>query len=248
MKKQIFLVRGLIREASHWGKFIDHLKAVVPDAEVHCLEIFGTGKYYKNKSPLDVKKMVELMREDYRKIADPKAEKIIVAISLGGMVTTEWMRSFPGDFQKAILVNTSFAGLNRIDKRLKPLALINLLKVPVLKGKKRERAILEVVSNRKDKREELTSLWHEIQKNRPVSIVNTFSQLIAGAKFNLKKFKPSIPVLVVAGEKDRMVSWECSRDIANYWQVPLHTHTTAGHDLSSDEPEWLAREVLSFLT
>jgi len=39
------------------------------------------------------------------------------------------------------------------------------------------------------------------------------------------------------------VNVKCSRAIAQKWNVPITEHPTGGHDLSVDDPSWIAQEI-----
>ena len=52
-----------------------------------------------------------------------------------------------------------------------------------------------------------------------------------------------MPALFLAGTTDRLVDVECSRALARRFVAPLVEHPTAGHDLTSDEPGWVAEQV-----
>ncbi|WP_408096502.1 alpha/beta fold hydrolase [Peredibacter sp. HCB2-198] len=245
-QKQFYLIRGLIREKGHWGHFIHHLEEAFPGSKITTIDIPGAGDYFKSPSPLSVSKMVEEMRRDYLKNRDPNLEPNLIAISLGGMITVEWLRKYPLDFARATLINTSFGGISPVHKRLMPKAFFHLLKVPVLKGRVKESRILELVTNHKEVFNETLDSWEVIQRERPVSTANTFKQLLAGACFNVGKFTPPVPLLIIASTKDRMVSVDCSRSIAKKWNLPIIEHPTGGHDLTVDDPKWVALKIKLF--
>lgn len=242
-QKHFYLIRGLIREKGHWGSFLVHLKKKFPDAQVTTIDIPGAGDYHTTSSPLTIKGMVEEMRRDYLKHRQENEDSHLIAISLGGMISVEWMKTHPTDFHRATLINTSFGGISPVYHRLLPTALLFLLKVPVLKGRKKESRILELVTNHSHIFEETLNMWEEINNLRPVSLENTLRQLFAGACFSVGDFTPPIPVELLASTKDRMVSVECSRAIAKRWKLKLKEHPTAGHDLTVDDPEWVAEEI-----
>ena len=52
-----------------------------------------------------------------------------------------------------------------------------------------------------------------------------------------------VPSLFVVGTTDRLVDASCSRALARRYLAPLIEHPSAGHDLSTDEPQWLAGEI-----
>lgn len=244
MQKHFYLIRGLIREQGHWGKFTSHLEKHFPEAKISLLDIPGAGVYFKDSTPLSIKGIVGKIREEYLTRRIQNEDSHLVAISLGGMIATEWMKGFPEDFKQATLINTSLGGISPVYERIFPKALLYLLKVPLLKGRAKESRILRLVSNHNNVFDETLDSWEEIQKLRPVSLDNTIRQLLAGALYRPPgDFSPSIPITLLGATNDRMVSVECSRAIAKRWDVPLIEHPTAGHDLTVDAPEWVIDQL-----
>jgi len=246
-QKHFFLFRGLIREARHWGDFPDLMERAYPLSRVSTIDIPGAGVHFNSPSPLSVKKMVDKMRRAYLEHKKENEECILLAISLGGMIAAQWLKKYPQDFDKAILINTSYGGISKTFDRLKFGAFIHLLKVPILKGRAKEAHILRLVSNHHNVFDKTLNLWEEIQKEQPVSLSNTVRQLAAGALFRIGQFSPALPILILASSNDRMVNVECSRAIAKKWHLPIFEHTTAGHDLSADAPEWIVEKVRDFI-
>lgn len=242
-QKHFYLIRGLIREKGHWGSFLVHLKETFPEALITTIDIPGAGDYFTFPSPLSIRGMVEQMRQDYLKYKTEHEDSHLVAISLGGMISVEWLKHYPKDFDRATLINTSFGGISPLHHRLMPEAFLFLLKVPVLNGRPKESRILELVTNHKEIFNDTLDMWEGIQKERPVSLLNTFRQLFAGASFKIGNFVPPIPVQLLASTEDRMVSIKCSRAIAKKWNLSLVEHPTAGHDLTVDDPKWVALQI-----
>jgi alpha-beta hydrolase superfamily lysophospholipase len=247
-QKHFYLFRGLIREARHWGEFITHLQESFPESKITTIDIPGAGAFYKSPSPLSISAMVESMRQVYLKQRAEGEASVLVAVSLGGMISSAWMKMHPQDFKEAIFINTSFGGFSPLHHRLRPSALLHLLKVPFLKGADKEGHILKLISNHESVYESTLSLWTKISQDAPVSLPNTIRQLLAGARFNVGDFRPEIPLLILASTSDRMVSVECSRKIAKAWNVPIIEHPTAGHDLTADDSEWTAQNIKAWLT
>jgi pimeloyl-ACP methyl ester carboxylesterase len=77
--------------------------------------------------------------------------------------------------------------------------------------------------------------------------MNALRQLWAAARFAAPSAVPAIPTLLLASAQDALVSVQCSRAIAQAWGVPLHEHPLAGHDLSLDDPRWVAQQVQAWL-
>jgi len=249
MKKQkhFFLFRGLAREAAHWGDFISTLKTYFPGDKISCIDLPGAGEFVNTISPWSIEKIIPLMRLRFLTLRSSDAENILIAVSLGGMVATQWMKDFPEDFSRVILINTSFGDLSPIHKRLKPIPLLKLLTTPFLKSVIREKIILSIVANNHHKAENTLHEWADINIKRPMKLENILGQIIAGKKFKLKFFKPKIPVLLMTSNQDKLVSPECSMKIAQFWNTQLIVHTTAGHDLTHDDPEWVCQQTREWL-
>jgi pimeloyl-[acyl-carrier protein] methyl ester esterase len=245
-QKHFFLFRGLIRESKHWGDFPELISQAFPTASITMIDIPGAGIHFRSPSPISIKKMVEVMRRTYLEKRQENEECILLAISLGGMIAGQWLKDYPEDFQKSILVNTSYGGISKPFDRLKPSALAYLFKVPVLKGRAKEAHILRLVSNHKNVFDKTLDLWETIQKERPVSLSNTIRQITAGGLFRIGNFKPRTPILILASINDRMVSVNCSRALAEKWGAKIEEHPTAGHDLSADDPKWMVEKIKEF--
>ena len=246
-KQHFYLIRGLIREKGHWGNFHEHLKGHFPDSVVTALDIPGAGEYFQSASPLSVGEMVERMRRDYLKARIEGEESYLISISLGGMISVEWMKRYPKDFLKATLINTSMGGISPLHHRLRPAAFFHLIKTAFLRGRNKEAFIIKLICNNKDYYQKTLNLWDEIQKERPVSLSNALRQLFAAATYIPGDFVPSIPVQLLAGVLDRMVNVNCSRGIASKWEVPLSEHPTAGHDLTVDDSSWVSSKIKEFI-
>lgn len=246
-QKHFYLIRGLIREKAHWGNFLDYLQRTFPEARITALDIPGAGVYYSSASPLSVAEMVEIMRRDYLKAKSADEDAHFVAVSLGGMIAVEWMRKYPNDFNRGTMINTSMGGISPFYHRLIPDALLFLLRVPFLEGRSKESHILKLVTNHQETFSENLDLWENIQKERPVSLSNSLRQLFAAGTFRVGHFTPPLPMHLLASTNDRMVSVECSRAIAKKWHTPIEEHPTGGHDLTSDDPKWVAERIKNFI-
>src|SRR5688572_13340906 len=60
----LFLMRGLVREAGHWGEFRDRVAAAFPASNVYCLECLGCGRYWRERTPFSIGEIVERLRHD----------------------------------------------------------------------------------------------------------------------------------------------------------------------------------------
>ena len=237
-----------MREAEHWGPFVGLLRETFPGSDVHCLDIPGAGIHYQDKTPSTIESIVQTMRQELLTIPSTADKpRVLIAVSLGGMIAAQWFQSYPRDFAQAVLINTSYAQFSPPWKRLKPQALKKLLPVFFLRGQSREKQILKVVSNRPHRHNELSRTWANIHKRRPVSVLNSVRQLKAAFHFKGIENSPPLPILLLGSTQDQMVSHDCIKAIAHAWKAPLISHPSAGHDLTTDDPGWAVDKIQNWL-
>lgn len=238
------LLRGLSREAAHWGEFPMLLQNGLSNARVHTLDLSGAGRFYQQTSPNRIEAITALLRQ--QALADGLLEQplTLLAYSLGGMVAWEWMKTYPEDINGAVLLNTSFANLSPFYQRLRWQSYYPFISL-LLKSNpyQREAAIIKLVSNRQDSEGKTTTEWAKIQQQRPVSLQNTLRQITAAANYRPNEQKPTQPVLLLSSEQDRLVASACSTAIQTRWQLDSATHPWAGHDLSLDDPLWVVETI-----
>ena len=234
------LLRGLAREARHWGEFPRLLREALPAGdEVLCLDLPGNGGRWRERSPASVPAMVAAARAQVR----GRTPCVLVALSLGGMVALEWAAQAPEDVEGCVLINSSLGAFSPFWQRLRPGSYGPLLRA-LLPGplRVRERAIWRMTSAQ-PVREEVLAQWVAHAESQPVSAGNVLRQLFAAARFRAPA-GVAAPVLVLASRGDRLVSPACSRALAEAWQLPLREHPGAGHDLPLDDPRWIVAEIV----
>lgn len=237
------LLRGLAREARHWGSFPQVLQQHLPPGDrVVALDLPGNGRLWHERSPAAVDAMVQSVRSRLRaqRLEGPC---VVVALSLGGMVAVEWARQAPQDVAACVLINSSLGGLSPFWQRLRPrcyAALLRLL-VPGTPVARRERIVLRLTSALPVEARVLED-WVRYARTRPVTAANVLRQLAAAARFRAPA-QLHVPGLVIVSAGDRLVSPRCSAAMARVWDYPLRVHAGAGHDLPLDDPAWLAREI-----
>jgi len=241
------LLRGLSRESAHWGDFIPILKTTFPDANITMLDLPGTGCFHKEVSPASIKAITNKVRGQALAQGYLQQPVTLLAVSLGAMVAWEWMRSYPEDICGASLINTSFADLSPFYHRLRwqSYGKFTLL-MSKGKGCSREKAILQLISNRRDQDEQISLNWEKIQHERPISLKNSFRQIVAAATYRPGDRKPQQPILLLNSKGDRLVSPNCSEAIQKKWHLELHSHPWGGHDLTLDDPVWVASQLKSW--
>lgn len=234
------LLRGLAREARHWGEFPRLLReALPPGDEVLCLDLPGNGSRWRERSPASVPEMVAAARAQVQ----GRTPCMLVALSLGGMVALEWAAQAPEEVEGCVLINSSLGAFSPFWQRLRPGSYGPLLRA-LLPGPlpARERAIWNMTSAQ-PVREDVLAQWVAYADSQPVSAGNVLRQLVAAARFRAP-MRPPVPVLVLVSRGDRLVAPACSRALAKAWELPLCEHPDAGHDLPLDDPRWIVAEVV----
>jgi len=247
--RQWFLLRGLAREAGHWGSFVEALKTRISGSEVVTLDLPGTGEFIDLAAPTSIEENAEFVREQFQKRRNPKASAYVFALSLGGMVATEWLRQDSDGVDGLILVNTSFRGYSPIYYRLWIQALPHLWAAlneedPV----RRERHVLSMISNRPENYDRLAQQWAQIYNERPISKLTFARQLLAAGRYTPPKTPPPVRTLLLNSLHDRMVHARCSEMISEVWRCELRRHPTAGHDLVIDAETWVLQVLEDWLS
>jgi len=238
------LLRGLTRESGHWGDFVPHLSTAYPHARICPLDLPGTGVFFQEKSPGTVPAITGYVREHARQNGWLETPVNLLGVSLGGMVALDWLQTYPDEINAGVLINISVGGLNPFYQRLRWQCIPNLLRV-ILHSKvyDRELAIIKLISNHKENYETLAGHWHRIQTEHPVSAKTALSQLKAAVKYSPQNIKPTMPVLLLNSAGDRLVAPACTAAIARQWNLPYQTHTWAGHDLTTDDGDWVIAQI-----
>lgn len=228
------LIRGLLREARHWGEFAGSLQQQFPHATISTPDIPGNGQLHQATSPKTIAGMTEALRLQIN-TSQPLR---LTALSMGGMIAIDWMTRYPDEVEAAVLINTSARPLSSFYHRLRWTVYPQILKMIFHSAAQKEADILSLTSNRHPHDSKLLESWLQWQKQNPVSTVSARNQFLAAVKFSITN-KPQQPILVVASQADRLVDYHCSLKLAQIWQTGYVQHETAGHDLPLDEPEWL---------
>lgn len=238
-----------MRESSHWMDFPSRFKKATPQAEIELLDIPGSGRYWRMKSPCSIGDMVQSQRHQFLKAlqrtqANDRGSAFLLSISLGGMIAIEWARQYPDDFSGLILINTSLGGINPFYRRITPAGFIRLFQIATMSNTlKREEHILQLTSNMFSHSKQTAMARAEVFRQHPVRKENLLRQIIAAVRFRYPKKPPSCALLLLSSRQDKMVHPSCSQAIKNHWGVELKTHATAGHDLPLDDPDWTIRSI-----
>ncbi len=91
------LIRGLSRDARHWGSFPQTFAEEL-GVEVKTIDPPGFGTQIARTSPSTIAEITDDIRDRANIGGDDWS---ILGISLGGMVTLDWIARYPNDFQRA---------------------------------------------------------------------------------------------------------------------------------------------------
>ena len=240
-----FFLRGLTREAAHWGSFLESFRDRFSPVTLQCIDLPGCGEHFRLQSPLTVGQIAEAVRKEASSTA---AEgNFIFAISLGAMVAVEWASRYPDDVSGIVLVSPSLGRGSPLHHRLSLMAIPYLASALLVSDiERRERLILEITSQREWDDSVLEELV-TIQQRHPVRRETALRQLLAAARYRGPQSRPRPPILVLNSLGDRLVNPACGRYLHQAWGVPLKTHPVAGHDIPLDDPRWVVDFVHEWL-
>ncbi len=246
MRTWVFL-RGLTREARHWGAFPEVFRDAMPDARILALDLPGNGRLNGATSPPTVEALAAHVRgEVLRRGATPPY--YLLGLSLGAMTAVAWAAAHPREIGACVLINTSLRPFSPFYRRLRPASYPALLRVILAgsDGLRAERTVFRLTSRMAD--EGVVPDWVRYRAEHPVSAANAFRQLAAASRFRAPETAPGVPLLLLCGARDALVSPRASHDIAAPWGCRLVEHPLAGHDLPLDDPRWVACRVRDWLT
>lgn len=242
------LLRGLTRETRHWGRLPEALHDVVGEGQLLLLDLPGNGEFARLKSPTTVADMVGFVRLAAWQAGAPGPYSVL-AMSLGGMVATDWAQRYPGEIERLVLINTSMRPFSSMTERLRPSAWPALSGVAQHWGdaSRAERGIHRLTCNNVETLGADLDAWSAIRRTAPVSRGNALRQLWAAARFTAGAAKPDCPLLILSSRTDRLVDPVCSGKLAAAWRAKHVEHAWAGHDLPHDDPAWTSEQVRSWL-
>ncbi|MEG2029486.1 MAG: alpha/beta hydrolase [Janthinobacterium sp.] len=242
------LLRGLMREQRHWGGFPARLAQALPGAAIVTPDLPGNGERHALPSATRVADMVEFCRQDLlqRGMAPPYR---LLALSLGAMVAVEWAHRHPQEIALCVLINTSMRPWNPFYRRLRWQNYPALLAQLLFGGRRSQEALILRLTSRRHGAGNAALLadWLRYQRQYPVSRRNALRQLQSAARFRAPDSRPAMPLLLLAGARDRLVDHRCTLRLAQAWQAPCMLHPDAGHDLPLDDGDWVADAVLQWL-
>ncbi len=248
------LLRGLMREARHWGDFPHQFQQAIGEQRLLCLDFPGNGQLHELNSLTTVEAMADFCHAQLaqHQVLGAAPEPVqVLAVSLGAMVALAWAKKYPEDISSMVLINTSVAPHSPFYHRLRPANYPELIATMLFgSGLAREKLILHITSNTHtlEQADFISRQWLAYAQEKPIRLLNILRQLWAAMRFRAPLQMGQIPLLLLAGEHDRLVNADCSRTLAHLWHCPLRLHAQAGHDLPLDDGQWVIQQVLDWTT
>lgn len=234
------LLRGLTRGVGHWGDFAGRLEAAL------AIDLPGNGARHREASLATVEAMAEDVRAQLRQLGARPPYRVL-AMSLGAMVAVAWAERWPGEIERAALVNTSLRPFSPAHRRLRPAAFARLL--PLLRGadaRRWERTILELTTRHAPEPQAVIERWVALREAQSVTRANALRQLFAASRYRAPLQPPPVRWRLLASERDGLVDARCTRALHAAWRLDvdaLRMHPSAGHDLPLDDPAWVVEQL-----
>jgi pimeloyl-[acyl-carrier protein] methyl ester esterase len=215
---------------------------------VSFIDLPGSGERIDEKCPLSIDEIVETTRQYYKEEFVDGYRRVLISISLGGMVGTSWTSRY-ADFDEFIIVNSSFKNLSALPKRVQPSAMVQFINVFLtFNHKKREEKVVKLCSNNPVHYEDTIEKWTRIAHEAPMSMANMARQTFAASQFSLSGV-PKAKTLVIAAKSDRLCHYSCSEKIIEAWECDSHffDEEHIGHGVHMDAPNELAQVIFERL-
>lgn len=254
--EQWVFLRGLARHSTHWHSFTEVFARELEGREVEHYDLAGNGSQSHRSSFWNLREALEDIREQRktnflaRSIENPsenqKASKEqtpvhLLTISMGSMLGALWAELYPEEIASLTLINTSDRRHGFFFERLQPGSWLPLTRaIFATRPTAREEEILRITTHR------LMSLQESAEKfshHPPPKLRNFVRQLFSASQFSFSQEPPPVPVRILVGLQDRLVSPSCSLRLARSWGITPQVHPEAGHDLPLEAPEWVVAQL-----
>ncbi len=187
------MLRGLTRGRGHWADFPEHLHRLLnTQAGDRILfgEIPGNGELYQEQSLWSIPETAQYVQRKLEPQLRAQDQNIIVAISMGAMVASHWLKQEPALFTKAFFINTSSARHSLFIERFKPEAI--LLNPRFWAARDKELETLKVTSNFPERWRMHLSALRAYSATHPVHRANAIRQITAAALYGFPKSRPEL--------------------------------------------------------
>jgi alpha-beta hydrolase superfamily lysophospholipase len=214
-----------------------------PEDTIELIDLPGNGERNQDSSPASVSEFVADLRA--RSELVKKGERFhILSISLGGMITVEWMRQFPHEVIRSYVMCTSSAGFSPARDRYMLPNYLPTAKVLVAKDEvAREEIVLAMTVNSQERRAAEFMALSAYSQKHPLKTSNLVKQIFAASQYRFPKQAPG-DVVLIGSHGDKLVSPRCTLSIGKAWGLPVQMHPWSGHDVALDDPQWLLERLL----
>lgn len=237
----VVLLRGLARQAAHWGALPEQLSATL-GMPVYCPDLPGMGLAAAETQRWSLHQHVAILKQ--RLLQQIPAPWHLVGMSLGGMVALELALQASAHVGSVVLINSSAANLTPFYQRLRCHNYPTLLGCFYVDAATREEWILRLTSRQQAPHPALYQ-WQQIALAQPLRKSAVVRQLWAASRYKVAT-RPSCRGLVLVSDGDTLVAPACSERLANFLHWPLLRHPSAGHDVALDDAPWLVAQLHSF--
>lgn len=244
------LLRGLMREARHWGEFPLQFQNAMEAQHVVTMDFPGNGRLHAEASATSVVEMADDIRTQLKQLGYTPPYRVL-ALSLGAMVAVAWSGLYPSELEQMVLINTSMAPCNPFYQRLRPANYPALIRHLLFgSADQRESLILELTSRLKshsEHRQAILEQWTAYARECPTTRANILRQFQAALCYRAAPAAPPTPMLLLAAQQDELVNAKCTLTLAKHWRCDIRLHPTAGHDLPLDDGVWVTQQVKEWL-
>jgi pimeloyl-ACP methyl ester carboxylesterase len=240
---RVMLIRGLSRSSRYWLELRPMLER---DHDVVVLDNRGVGK----SSAVRPGFRVEDMADDCGAVLREVGACHVFGISLGGMIAQHVALRHPSYVKTLMLGATTFGGPERV--RVPRSIVVSFLRTATMSTERAIRftAPLTLDPDFVRARPDVVDRWVEIATSEPRHRGSLIGQLLAAARHDASKpiAKLAMPVLVVTGDRDRMIPPANSEQLAA--RIPNATLIVlagCAHDFPTEAPEKVAAIIAGFV-
>jgi pimeloyl-ACP methyl ester carboxylesterase len=246
-KRTIVLLRGLGHEARHWGEFSEKLAKQDFCKQLILCDLPGAGVHHREAGYASVPEILKNIVDRYHEGMLSHKPLTLFGLSLGGMLSLEWLSTYPDLFSEYFILNASVGSLSPYYERMKFSAVPKILKIASKrKTVERERLILALTAHLRRNDETILKQHVHIMESAPIRFPTLVKQLFAAVRYQGPKHLIKTPGLVLYSKHDDLVDSRCSVALAQHLSADAIVHETAGHDLTLDDPDWVIARMREF--
>lgn len=241
----LVLMRGLIRDQRHWYGFDVLLRREFKSyfRRIVTIDLPSSSSLKECFVDLvDIKKVSDQLVE-----AMPEGKILVVGVSLGALAALQIRTLYPEKISALVMINSSHPKLASPFERIKVLPAFRILWSRLFGPLAAEKSILRFTINDEVKRAEVSQKMLLSYLDRPWMFKQLFSQLILAMRSIHLPQEVGATTLILSSSEDNLVPASNSRNLAEALFARHIIHKTAGHDLSTEDPDWCLREIKTFL-